>query len=283
MSPEYGATCGFFPVDEQTLEYLRLTGRPDDRIELVEAYCKQNGSGTTRPTAARLLAGRRARPLDASSRAWPGRGGRRTASRSRARRRLPRSSSAPSASTTATAHDQASPTRSRPATRSRAGARPRGPAPAARATAERRRRSRSPRRRAAVAVEVDGETFELEHGAVVIAAITSCTNTSNPQVMVAAALLAKNAVERGLRRKPWVKSSLAPGSKVVTEYYDAAGLHARTSRSSASTPSATAARPASGTRARCRRRSRRRSRRATSSRAPCSPGTATSRRASTPR
>ena len=75
-----------------------------------------------------------------------------------------------------------------------------------------------------VAVEIDGETVELSHGAVVIAAITSCTNTSNPQVMVGAALLAKNAVERGLRRKPWVKSSLAPGSKVVTEYYDNAGL-----------------------------------------------------------
>ena len=71
---------------------------------------------------------------------------------------------------------------------------------------------------------MDGERFELEHGSVVIAAITSCTNTSNPSVMIAAGLLAKNAVERGLERKPWVKSSLAPGSKVVTDYYDAAGL-----------------------------------------------------------
>ena len=71
---------------------------------------------------------------------------------------------------------------------------------------------------------LDGETFELEHGSVVIAAITSCTNTSNPAVMVGAGLLAKKAVERGLARKPWVKSSLAPGSKVVTEYYDKAGL-----------------------------------------------------------
>src|SRR5262249_57979742 len=77
---------------------------------------------------------------------------------------------------------------------------------------------------AAVSVELDGESFELEHGSVVIAAITSCTNTSNPSVMIAAGLLAKNAVERGLERKPWVKSSLAPGSKVVTDYYDAAGL-----------------------------------------------------------
>src|SRR5207244_4797231 len=76
----------------------------------------------------------------------------------------------------------------------------------------------------AVRVELDGESFELDHGSVVIAAITSCTNTSNPSVMIGAGLLAKKAVERGLRRKPWVKSSLAPGSKVVTEYYDQAGL-----------------------------------------------------------
>ena len=75
-----------------------------------------------------------------------------------------------------------------------------------------------------VTAELDGEQFELDHGSVVIAAITSCTNTSNPQVMIGAGLMAKKAVERGLRRKPWVKSSLAPGSKVVTEYYDQAGL-----------------------------------------------------------
>src|SRR5205807_6681332 len=88
--------------------------------------------------------------------------------------------------------------------------------PAATAVAE-----RAP---ASVSVEMNGAEFELEHGSVVIAAITSCTNTSNPQVMVGAGLLAKNAVERGLDRKPWVKSSLAPGSKVVTEYYERAGL-----------------------------------------------------------
>src|SRR5207253_1357204 len=88
------------------------------------------------------------------------------------------------------------------------------PAPAATATPT----------QAAVPVELDGESFELDHGSVVIAAITSCTNTSNPSVMIGAGLLAKKAVERGLERKPWVKSSLAPGSKVVTEYYDRAGL-----------------------------------------------------------
>src|SRR5207244_2494418 len=79
-------------------------------------------------------------------------------------------------------------------------------------------------RRVGEPVALDGEEFELEHGSVVIAAITSCTNTSNPQVMIGAGLLAKNAVERGMQRKPWVKSSLAPGSKVVTEYYEQAGL-----------------------------------------------------------
>jgi aconitate hydratase len=77
---------------------------------------------------------------------------------------------------------------------------------------------------APMAVAVGGEEFELEHGSVVIAAITSCTNTSNPQVMIGAGLLAKKAVELGMRRKPWVKSSLAPGSKVVTEYFEQAGL-----------------------------------------------------------
>ena len=153
------------------------------------------------------------------------------------------------------------------------------PGGVARARARRDCRSRSSAP-AARACRSQGTDFELEHGSVVIAAITSCTNTSNPQVMVGAGLLAKKAVERGLQRKPWVKSSLAPGSKVVTEYYDQRRADARTSSSSASTPSATAARPASATPGRCPRRSRTRSRRATSSSAPCSPATATSRRAS---
>ena len=110
-----------------------------------------------------------------------------------------------------------SPTRSRRATRRRSSSRRRagaGGRPRGRARRDARRRSRSP---------VAGEDYALEHGSVVIAAITSCTNTSNPSVMIAAGLLAKKAVERGLKRKPWVKSSLAPGSKVVTEYYRALG------------------------------------------------------------
>ena len=121
------------------------------------------------------------------------------------------------------------------------------------------------------------------HGSVVIAAITSCTNTSNPSVMLGAGLLAQKAVEAGLERMPWVKTSLAPGSKVVTDYLERAGLHRAALDAWASTSSATAAPPASATRARCRRRSRRRSRSATWSWRACSRATATSRAASTPR
>ncbi len=107
-------------------------------------------------------------------------------------------------------------------------------------------------------VPVAGEDFKLKHGAVVIAAITSCTNTSNPNVLMAAGLLAKKAIERGLKRQPWVKSSLAPGSKVVTDYLEKAGLTPYLT-SSASSWSATAAPPASAIPARCRRLSARRS------------------------
>ena len=261
MSPEYGATCGFFPVDQVTLEYLRLTGRPAERIALVEAYCKENLSGTT-PTTSRPTRRSWSSISRTSSPVSPARGDRRTVCRSptRSGRSWPRSR--PSASTTETSTMQQSPSRSPRATR---------PPTARRATAG--RRSRADRsagdilaEREAVPVELDGERFDLEHGAVVIAAITSCTNTSNPSVMIAAGLVAKKAVERGLSGKPWVKSSLAPGSKVVTEYYERAGL-TPTWRSSASTRSA--ARPASGTRARCPSRSRRRSRTASSSSAPC--------------
>ena len=130
--------------------------------------------------------------------------------------------------------------------------------------------------------EIDGETIELRHGAVVIAAITSCTNTSNPAVMIAAGLLAKKAVEHGLQRRPWVKTSLAPGSKVVTEYFEKAGLtpflealgfhtvgYGCTTCIGNSGPLPEAV--------------SRRSAKATSSPARCSPATGTSRRACTPR
>ncbi len=221
MSPEYGATCGFFPVDEITLDYLRLTGRSDERIALVEAYCKENmlwhdpsepatysqivelDLGDVEPS----LAGPR-RPQD----------------------RVPLSSAKRSFAETLGSfgvgyrngsHDGAVADTfpaSDPTTEQQPGGEPEpepdGPATATVVASD----------PGTVHVTYDGEDFELGHGAVVIAAITSCTNTSNPAVMLAAGLVAKKAVELGLTRKPWVKSSLAPGSRVVTEYYAAADL-----------------------------------------------------------
>ncbi len=217
MSPEYGATCGFFPVDDETLKYLRLTGRDEERLALVETYCKQNSLwheaghepdysqvveldlGTVEPS----LAGPR-RPQD------------------RVPLREAKRSFVDALETFGVdygnARDEAVaesfPASDPPSTiEISEGAKVEMDGGVAVAV-----------RPHTVSAEVDGEEVELRHGSVVIAAITSCTNTSNPQVMVGAGLLAKNAVERGLERKPWVKSSLAPGSKVVTEYYERAGL-----------------------------------------------------------
>jgi aconitate hydratase A / 2-methylisocitrate dehydratase len=224
MSPEYGATCGFFPVDERTVEYLRLTGRPEERVALVEAYCKENGlwhdPADGEPSYSQIV------ELDLST-VEPSLAGPR-----RPQDRVPLASAKQSfleqlesfGVDYGNGHDAAV-ADTFPASDPLAESEP-GHAPAddgaqvdvdvpAVAVAERPE---------PVQVEMNGESFELEHGSVVIAAITSCTNTSNPSVMIAAGLLAKNAVERGLERKPWVKSSLAPGSKVVTDYYDAAGL-----------------------------------------------------------
>ncbi len=214
MSPEYGATCGFFPVDEATLDYLRLTGRPAQRIALVEAYCKENllwHEPHEHPTYTQVV------ELDLSS-VVPSLAGPR-----RPQDRVPLSESKESflgqlESFGIEYENHEAGTETFPASDPTAEQAPAGeeveepPIPVAVA---------APRRHS---VKVSGADYELEHGSVVIAAITSCTNTSNPQVMVGAGLLARNAVERGLRRKPWVKSSLAPGSKVVTEYYDKAGL-----------------------------------------------------------
>jgi aconitate hydratase len=216
MSPEYGATCGFFPVDEATLAYLVLTGRPAERVALVEAYCKENllwhepgehpaytqvvelDLGDVEPS----LAGPR-RPQD----------------------RVPLSHAKESfleaLSTFGVDPDENGALAetfpaSDPTTEQAPGGEPvHEEAAVAVAT---------PRPMRTVRASIDGEEFELGHGAVVIAAITSCTNTSNPQVMIGAGLLAKKAVEAGLTRRPWVKSSLAPGSRVVTEYYEASGL-----------------------------------------------------------
>ncbi|HET7744888.1 MAG TPA: aconitate hydratase [Gaiellaceae bacterium] len=221
MSPEYGATCGFFPVDAETLAYLRLTGRPDERVGLVEAYCKENAlwhEPDEPPTYSQVL------ELDLSS-VEPSLAGPR-----RPQDRVPLSG-AKQAFLQAlptfgvdygNAHDEAV-AETFPASDPLASSAP-GHAP----EVDRADISAAPplvlAERSPIEATLDGETFHLDHGSVVIAAITSCTNTSNPAVMVGAGLLAKKAVERGLERKPWVKSSLAPGSKVVTRYYDEAGL-----------------------------------------------------------
>ena len=211
MAPEYGATCGFFPVDEETLAYLKATARKKKRIALVEAYAKAQGlyreADTPDPVFTKLLS------LDLGdvepSLAGP----------KRPQDRVPLTK-------------------------------------AASAFAEALDKEYGKAHEAGKRVPVKGRNFDLGHGDVVIAAITSCTNTSNPYVMIAAGLLAKNAVKRGLSVKPWVKTSLAPGSQVVTDYLDKAGCR-RTSTGSASISSAMAAPPASAIPGRCPRRSRR--------------------------
>ncbi len=221
MSPEYGATCGFFPVDAETLRYLRLTGRPDERVALVEAYCKENSlwhDPDEPPTYSQIV------DLDLST-VEPSLAGPR-----RPQDRVPLRE-AKQAFLTAlpsfgvdygNAHDEAV-AESFPASDPVASAAPGHDADPSRGEAAVSPAALldTPRQ---MEVTLGEETFDLAHGCVVIAAITSCTNTSNPAVMVGAGLLAKNAVERGLTRKPWVKSSLAPGSKVVTQYYEKAGL-----------------------------------------------------------
>ncbi len=216
MSPEYGATCGFFPVDEETLRYLRLTGRDEGRVRLVEAYCKENllwhDPADGEPEYSQVV------ELDLSTVEPSLAGPRRPQDRVPLRRA--KESFIEALSTFGVEYPDGSYDKelsnSFPASDPPTGdaAREEEPRPGAAA----------PPPPAAVRVRLDGEEADIGHGSVVIAAITSCTNTSNPQVMVAAGLLAKKAVERGLRRRPWVKSSLAPGSKVVSQYFDAAGL-----------------------------------------------------------
>ena len=269
MAPEYGATCGFFPVDDETLRYLRLTGRAERARRARRGLLQgEHALARARRGSPTLLAGRRARPRRRSSRASPARAARRTACRC--------SGEAPSQGWQLRRRFGSSPTRRSPKLPGQRPAPSRRPARAPTAPAHGRRRPAVPR--------ADGETVELGHGAVVIAAITSCTNTSNPQVMIGAGLLAKKAVERGLRRKPWVKTSLAPGSqRRRPTTYESAGL----------TPYLEAARLPPRRlrlhdlhrqlRAAARAGLARRSPRTSSSPAPCSRATATSRRASTPR
>jgi aconitate hydratase len=220
MSPEYGATCGFFPVDEETLRYLRLTGRSDEQVELVESYCRTQGlfhDPDATPEYSEVV------ELDLGD-VEPSLAGPR-----RPQDRVPlteaKSSFLDSLSTFGVPYSNGSEDKaiadsfpaSDPPDFTEPGHQPFAEEPPSAVAVQ----ERAP---VSVPVAMEGESFDLEHGSVVIAAITSCTNTSNPSVMVAAGLLAKKAVERGLERKPWVKSSLAPGSKVVTEYYDKAGL-----------------------------------------------------------
>ncbi len=217
MSPEYGSTCAIFPIDDETLTYLRLTGRSAETVDLVEAYAKAQGLwhdperepeysekleldlSTIEPSLAGPKRPQDRVPLKSAKSAF------RAALRDYAEdgdgngADEASKESFPASDSPAVSHDG---NHDVPASPGRASGRPSNPAK----------------------VTVDGETFEVDHGAVVVAAITSCTNTSNPFVMVGAGLLAKNAVERGLTRKPWVKTSLAPGSKVVSDYYDKSGL-----------------------------------------------------------
>jgi len=175
MAPEYGATMGFFPVDAETLAYLRFTSRPEDQVRLVEAYTKEQGLFRTDQTPDPVFSDRLELDL---ARVVP---------------------------------TMAGPKRPQDSV----------PLTQAKISFEKSLAGAAPKH---VSVKNNGDNFDLADGSVVIAAITSCTNTSNPSLMLGAGLLAKKAVERGLSSKPWVKTSFAPGSKVVTDYIEKAGL-----------------------------------------------------------
>ena len=226
MSPEFGSTCAIFPIDAETLRYLEFTGRPTEQIELVDAYTREQGlfhepdseeptysdtleldlgdvepsiAGPKRPQDRIAVANAKAAFLEAMQE-WDPDAGQELGNMID----VAIDESFPASDPPAEDHDGE-------------GGKPRKAGLAA--VAGQRKTSD------AIAVQLeDGQTVELDHGMVVIAAITSCTNTSNPSVMLGAGLLAKKAVERGLARKPWVKTSLAPGSTVVTEYLEKSGL-----------------------------------------------------------
>ncbi len=197
MAPEYGATIGFFPVDEETLRYLRFTGRGEQQAKLVEAYCKEQGMFRTDDSPDPVFSD--TIELDLST-VEPS-----LAGPKRPQDRVPLAKA--KAMFDEALHGELE----------RLGAT--GPASGGGVAAP-------PAPGTGVTVRMRGHTFTINHGSVVIAAITSCTNTSNPSVMIGAGLLAKKAVEKGLTVKPWVKTSLAPGSKVVSDYYEKAGLMA---------------------------------------------------------
>ncbi|MFI6460184.1 aconitate hydratase AcnA [Streptomyces sp. NPDC050528] len=199
MSPEFGSTAAIFPIDGETLKYLRLTGRSDQQVALVESYAKEQGlwlDPAAEPDFSEKL------ELDLST-VVPS-----IAGPKRPQDRIVLANAAEQFKSDVrnyVSDDDEAGKESFPASDS----------PAA---------SNGVPSNPVTVTAPDGSTYELDHGAVTVAAITSCTNTSNPYVMVAAALVAKKAVEKGLTRKPWVKTTLAPGSKVVTDYFDKAGL-----------------------------------------------------------
>ncbi|MTE21469.1 aconitate hydratase AcnA [Streptomyces sp. TRM43335] len=239
MSPEFGSTAAIFPVDDETLRYLRLTGRSEQQVALVEAYAKEQGlwldpaaepdfsekleldlstvvpsiAGPKRPQD-RIVLAEAAEQFKKDVRNYV------SAGVTGGEARKPGVPAQEQPKGVASPVDEAS-----------AESFPASDAPA---YGHQENGSGAPHHTDGPAEDVpsnpvtvtapDGTTYELDHGAVTVAAITSCTNTSNPSVMVAAALVAKKAVERGLTRKPWVKTTLAPGSKVVMDYYDRAGL-----------------------------------------------------------
>ncbi len=212
MAPEYGATCGIFPVDAETIRYLRFTGRPEWLIQLVEAYTKEQGMFHTAATPEARYSDKLELDLAsvAPSLAGPTRPQDRVPLREAKKgfaeglkALLSKIKSKGGAVKIKPEQIAGCPVRE---------AEPLQPA------------AESDPATATAKITLDGATHELHHGSVVIAAITSCTNTSNPSVMLAAGLLARKAVERGLQTKPWVKTSLAPGSKVVTDYLIEAGV-----------------------------------------------------------
>jgi len=178
MAPEYGATCGIFPIDQETLRYLRFTGRDEHRVQLVEAYAKAQGMWRDENSVEPVFSSTLELDLDSVEPSLAG----------------PK-------------HPQQKVLLSKTVESCQQSLEQENADMGAKAT-----------------VEMDGQTFTIENGAVVIAAITSCTNTSNPSVMIGAGLLARNALAKGLSVKPWVKTSLAPGSQVVSDYYERAGL-----------------------------------------------------------
>jgi len=210
MAPEYGATVGIFPVDQETLRYLEFTGRPKEQVQLVEAYMKEQGlfhsTTSPEPVYSDTLS------LDLTS-VEPSLAGPRRPQDRVALRDVPRTFRLVLPSLVKPTSPIAPPTDVRNHWEAEGG-HPFGGGTAVAA----------PPRPTHVDLTVDGVACQLRHGAVVIAAITSCTNTSNPSVMIAAGLVAKKAVEKGLASQPWVKTSLAPGSKVVTDYLQQAGL-----------------------------------------------------------